>query len=153
MKTLKRIYTMLLAVAMSVMSVGAMTAFAAENVDSANVTIASENADTGIAPASTNHFIRTDNRSFSSSAVGGSFTCLSGVIKFSGTFTPSNGSTILAVRLHNLSTGQLVREWQSSNGRIGDTISVPAGMVYQFEYLRAYGTQQVSVSNKIYQVE
>lgn len=151
MKTLKKFYAMLLAVTMSVMSVGTMTAFAAEKVDTSNVTIESVKADTGIAPQA-DHLMKTDNRSFTSSAVGGEVYCISGVIKFSGTFTPNNGSTILAVRLHNLTTGQLVREWQSSNGSFGDTINVPRNNVYQFEYLRAYGSQRVSVTNNIYQV-
>ena len=151
MKKFKRIFGLMLAVVMAVMSLGAVTAFAAETTIPNENEVQVVNFDDEVALA-TDYYIRTDSCSFTTSAAGGSFTCTTGKIKFNCSFTPSNGSTILAVRLHDVTTGQMVREWQSSNGTVDTTISVTRNHVYIFEYLRASGTSTVRVTNYIYQV-
>lgn len=152
MKNFKRIQAMFLAIIMAVMTIGATTAFAAENTSMENV---HENEKNLVASGTYDALITTDRRSIttSKSAAGSSFICLTGTIKFNATFNQVDGNTILAVRLYQVASGGniLLREWQSSNGSIRDSISVSPNGTYIFEYLLARGTKTVSVTNSIYQ--
>lgn len=57
-----------------------------------------------------------------------------------------SGNTILAVRLYDDTTGTFIGEWQSSSGLLSQTnISVISGHSYHWEYLVAYGTQNLKL--------
>lgn len=151
MKTFKRIQAMFLAVVMAVMTIGATTAFAAES------SVHTELSSQAVSPAS---IVTIVNQSFdmTGSHRGATRTYNYSGIGFTCQFTDQNGKqlsdgTILAVRLYNASTGELVREWQSSNGAIivaSPTLSINKGGRYYFQYMVAYGTQNLNIRMHIY---
>ncbi len=142
MKTFKRIQVLFLAVIMAVMTFGATTAFAAEDTDNIiNVT----STQSGLPQLVDDSSIVLSNST--PSVAGKSFVATTPKLWFGVGFTPTNGSVIVAVRLHDKTTNQVVQEWQSSNGAVNATISVTPGHTYIFEYLRAYGTQNVKLHN------
>lgn len=150
---MKKIFVMLLAVVMTVMSVGATTAFAAEAThvdDMINVSEAEEN----VARYSYIHELvpKDVNYEVVTSRAGHEFQCFSNKAYINITFSPGDGNSILAVRLKDANNGATIKEWQSSNGRIQGEISVDTGRDYIFEYLCAYGTRTITVQNHSYEI-
>lgn len=142
---------MFLAIVMAVMTFGATTAFAAENtVQEVHST------QTAVPMALTNIVKQSFN--MTGSHTGSTRTYNYSGIGFTCQFTDQNGNklndgTILAVRMYNANTGELVREWQSSSGMIivpSPTLKVNRGGRYYFQYLVAYGTQSLRINMSIY---
>lgn len=134
MKTFKRIQVMLLAVIMAVMTIGTTTAFAAER----NTVVS-------------NLFKEGYNITTTHSSAGQTFDIPENASEVLFEARYSNSNTVVAVRLHDQTTGE-VREWQTTNGRLDIYASVTQGHRYIFEYLVAYGTGTVYVSNTVYAV-
>ncbi len=152
MKTFKRIQAMVLATIMSVMTLGTTTAFAAEdtmNNTREDIPVVSE-SNAGIVPLDSLRFMDSVTISTTHSESGRNFVAGSNNLRFDASFT-TGGNPIVAIRLHDVSAGGVViREWQSSNGKIQDTVGVTRGRTYVFEYLVAYGSRSVQVSNVIF---
>lgn len=150
MRKFKRIQAMFLAVILAVMSIGTTTTFAAENTMSTNY------AEETVSPASLTTIV---NQTFNINGyhTGSTRTYNYDGIGFNCTFKDQNGNaltdgSILAVRLYT-SSGQLVKEWQSSNGMIvvaSPTLKLTNGNRYYFQYLVAYGTQNMQINMHIY---
>lgn len=132
MKNFKRLTSMLLAVIMVAMTLCSTTAFAAERTN-----VIRE--------------IRTDTVSIStsSSKTGYAFVCPSSELMFE--LNNPNSNTIIAVRLHNQTTNTFLGEWQTNKGTLTKNVNVTPGNTYIFEYLVAYGSGSVTVTNKIYE--
>lgn len=146
MKLFKRISAMSLAVIMAVALLGTSTAFAMENVNlHENTIIESTSNQSGIPQIVDDVGIVLSNAQ--PSIAGNPFVATTPKLWFGVSFRPANGSVILAVRLHDKTTNQVIQEWQSSNGSINQTISLTQGHTYIFEYLRAYGDQTVNLHN------
>lgn len=154
MKFFKRIQTFLLATIMAVMSIGSTTAFAAEKPIEAKTAFNSvietdaENTTERSALVTLVHqnFKISGSHTGSSRSYGYSyitFTCL--FRDQNGNQLP-NGSTILAVRLYDATTGQKVNEWQGSNGVVmSQSIAINTSHRYYFQYVVAYGTANLSL--------
>lgn len=155
MKIFKRFQALVITFIMIASTVGATTAFAAENDSQQNVAAISAASET-ISPMYVEEKLLTSDIStitLTRSVAGHTFWTVYGKIHFRCTFTTPGGN-IVAVRLRNYTaSGRIEKEWQSSNGVIEDTISIDPGMLYQFEYLVAYGSGTVSFSNYIYSVQ
>lgn len=134
MKNFKRIQAMFLAVIMAVMTIGTTTAFAAERSNIAR-----------------RLFIEGYNISTTSSAAGQSFELPSNASQILFEVRYSNSNTIIAVRLHDQTTGE-VKEWQTSTGKLNVYANATAGHRYIFEYLVASGSGTIHVSNTVYAV-
>ena len=147
MKNFKRIQSMFLAVIMAVVTFGSSTAFAAGNTSPTEM-LNTESITTY------ETLIQSENRTISttSSAAGSTFMPGALQIRFVATFA-SGSNRIVAIRLHQYLLGNdvVVKEWQSSNGTISDTINVVINAGYCFEYLLASGSQ-VTVYNNIYRI-
>lgn len=152
MKLFKRIPSFILAVVMALTVVGTNTAFAAEIDQNTTITEASSTATTrsGLVLLVDNTF------NMSGTHVGASRTYNYNAIAFdcqvrdkNGNYLP-NGSTILAVRLYDDTNGAM-KEWQtSSDGLVVISWPITSGHRYHFEYLVAYGTQDLKITMKIY---
>lgn len=149
MKLFKRISAIFLAVIMTVTTFGYTTAFAAENTDSQQKFAVISTQSNDFQVVNDYNIILSNSRP---SAAGNPFVPTTSRLWLGVGFTPTNGSVILAVRLRVYSTNQIVGEWQSSNGSINEIVSVTPGQTYIFEYLRAYGTQNINVHNFGYSV-
>lgn len=147
MKNFKRIQSMFLAVIMAVVTFGSSTAFAAGNTSPTEM-LNTESITTY------ETLIQSENRTISTtnSAAGSTFMPGALQIRFVATFA-SGSNRIVAIRLHQYLLGNdvVVKEWQSSNGTISDTINVVINAGYCFEYLLASGSQ-VTVYNNIYRI-
>lgn len=139
MKIFKRILTLLLVAIMAISTFGTTTAFAAEQ----------PTYDTN---AIRLFEIRKDSKNITatSPANGGTFSSSSNEIRFELRYSKAN--TIVAVRLHDQATGQTIQEWQTSSGSLDMYVNVTPGHSYYFEYLVAYGSGTVSITNTIYRV-
>ncbi len=155
MSIFKRVSTFALTLAMictAVLGVGATTAFAAEVTPEEQevVEIVSVSKDDTTASPRVTGAIADDTFNISGYHRGGSrvYNCdyvwiYCHFTNTDGSSLPS-GSTILAVRLYDDTTGAFVGEWQSSSGLINQrNISVVSGHRYHWEYLVAYGTQNL----------
>lgn len=147
MKNFKRIQAMFLAVIMAVVTFGASTAFADENTSTVEMLSAESTT-------AYETLIQSENRTISTTKSAAGTTFMPGAlqIRFVATFA-SGSNRIVAIRLHRYVMGSdiVVKEWQSSNGTISDTINVELGNGYCFEYLLASGSQ-VTVYNTIYRI-
>ena len=150
MKKFKRILSLFFAVFMAVMTVGATTAFAAET------NVKADYMDNSVSPAATTTIVnQTFNISGSHTGSVRTYNCNG--IGFTCTFKDQNGNpltdgSILAVRLYTRS-GQLVKEWQGSNGMIvvaSPSINLTYGGRYYFQYIVAYGTPNMRINMNIY---
>ncbi len=134
MKNFKRIQAMFFAIIMAVMTIGATTVFAAERTDVARQL-----------------FTEGYNISTTSPAAGQSFELPSNASQIFFQVRYSSSNTIIAVRLHDQTTGE-VKEWQTSTGRLDEYTDATAGHRYIFEYLVASGSGTIHVSNTVYAV-
>lgn len=143
MKKFKRIQALFLALVMALMTFGTTTAFAATAVETE-----------AVQPRTIRAFEILKDFSggitTSRSAAGQAFTSTSNELLFEASYSASN--TIVAVRLHDQTTGSVVGEWQTSTGYVDDYVNVTKGHTYIFEYLVAYGSGTVYVSNTVYAV-
>ncbi len=151
MKLFKRISAMFMAVIMTVAIFAGTTAFAAEDTNLHKENIIEMTSVQRVLPQPVND-VNIVLSNAQPSAAGNPFVAEQPKLWFGVGFSPANGSVVLAVRLHDKTTNQVVQEWQSSNGSISKTIPVTQGHTYIFEYLRAYGTQNVNVHNYGYGV-
>lgn len=162
MKLFKRISAMMLAVIMTVMTLGTTTAFAAEPVTEDAVWVTSEEIEVvdnnELAPQSAVVTVLNQSFSMSGTHTGSTRTYNYNNIGFNCSFTNQNGNTpsdgtVLAVRLYNASTGALVNEWQGSNGYVAaPAFSINYGGRYYFKYLVAYGTQNLKINMWIFTI-
>lgn len=146
MKLFKRISAMFMAVIMTVAVFGATTAFAAEDTNLYKEDLVAMTSVQRVLPQPVND-VNIILSNAQPSAAGNPFVAEQPKLWFGVEFTPTNGSVIVAVRLHDKTTNQVVQEWQSSNGSVNKTIPLTIGHTYMFEYLRAYGTQNVRLHN------
>lgn len=157
MNILKRVSTFALTLAMvftSVLNIGVPIAFAAEVTSEKQEiieTISVSEEDVTLSPKTTGG-IADDTFNISGYHRGASrvYNCSYVWIycHFSNTDGSSlgNGNTILAARLYDDTTGAFIGEWQSSSGLLSQTnISVISGHSYHWEYLVAYGTQNLKL--------
>lgn len=156
MNKIKRFYALLLAVIMAIMSIGTTTAFAAETTREEFIsieTVSVENVnddESGVMPAVLETVL---HQTFSISGVhtGSTRTYNLDQISFICTFKDSNNQTltdgtILAIRLYDATTNTLVQEWQDSDGDIvTQMFSINRSHRYYFQYLVAYGTQNLNL--------
>lgn len=164
MKNFKRIQAMFLAVIMAVMTIGSTTAFAAESASNGSTWVTTDEfeivGNTVSNVSENSNMITLVNQSFPMSGVhtGSTRTYNYYTLGFICNFTDQNGNipsdgTILAVRLYNASTNTFVKEWQGSNGCVlGRTIPITYGNRYYFQYLVAYGTNNLKVDMLIFTV-
>ena len=168
MKNFKRFQALVLTFVIIMSTFGATTAFAAEATPTGDTTaVTAEDASLQnvsaisaasetIHPMSVNERLLTSDIqtiTLTSSVAGHTFWTVYGKIHFRCEFTTPGGN-IVAVRLRNYTAnGRIEKEWQSSNGKIEDTVNIDPSMLYQFEYLVAYGSGTVSFKNWIYSVE
>lgn len=138
MKKIKRLSALLLTLVVTIFTFSSTTAFAAETIDYSNDEVQSAAV---VILADEDFSIST-----SRSAAGNIFQTSTGSFMFDVDFTPAAGR-IVAVRLHDVTTHSIVQEWQSSNGSICYVVHLSAGHRYQFEYLLASGSGNVTVSN------
>ena len=143
MKKFKRIQALLLALVMALMTFGTTTAFAATAVETEAVQPRVIRAIQILKESS-------GGITTSRSAAGQAFTSTSNELQFEASYSASN--TIVAIRLHDQTTGSIVDEWQSSNGSFLHNVNVTKGHRYIFEYLVAYGSGTVYVTNTVYAV-
>lgn len=159
MKLFKRIQSLMLATIMMVMASGTTTAFAAENAPENAVWTATESSEVSDANTAARAGLVTlvnDTFNMSGTHRGASRTYNYNAIAFdcsirdqNGNYLP-NGSTILAIRLYDDTNGAM-KEWQtSSNGLVVMSWPITRGHRYHFEYLVAYGTQNLRINMKIY---
>lgn len=154
MSIFKRVSTFALTLAMvftAVLGIGATTAFAAEVTPEEQEVVESitVSEEVSVSPRVTGA-IADDTFNISGYHRGGSrvYNCnyvwiFCHYTNTDGSSLP-NGSTILAVRLYDDTTGAFVGEWQSSSGLISQAnISVVPGHRYHWEYIVAYGTQNL----------
>lgn len=155
MNIFKRVSTFALTLAMvftAVLGIGATTAFAAEVTPEEQEIVetfsVSEEAVT-ISPRATGG-IANDTFNISGYHRGASRVYNCNYVWIYCTFTNTdgsyleNGSTILAARLYDDTTGAFINEWQSSSGLLHQAnIPVVSGHSYHWEYLVAYGTQNL----------
>lgn len=146
MKLFKRISAMFMAIIMTVAVFGTTTAFAAEDTSLHKEDIIEITSVESGLPQPVND-VNVVLSNAQPSAAGNPFVAEQPKLWFGVEFYPTNGSVVVAVRLHDKTTNQVVQEWQSSNGSINKVISLTQGHTYIFEYLRAYGTQNVSLHN------
>lgn len=161
MKTLKRISTFALAVAMvftSAIGIGTTTAFAAEAMpeECEIVENTSEVVENITISPRTNSEIADDTFNIVGYHKGGSRYYYCNYVWIFCSFKNANGtalpegSTILAVRLYDDTTSTFVGEWQSSSGLINQrNISVVSGHKYHWEYIVAYGTQNLQLRSQL----
>ena len=149
---MKKIFVMLLAVVMTVMSVGATNAFAAEITPENDIIVAENNETVTPRYVENKRFTEVVYPTITSPVPGRKFFGDGyNQLRIKVNFTPSGGSHILAVRLHNVTIGgTLVQEWQSSNGVINVIANVDPHMEYQLAYLVAYGSGTVNVTTEVY---
>lgn len=143
MKKFKRIQALFLTLVMALMTFGTTTAFAATAVETE-----------AVQPRTTRAIEILEDYSggitTSRSAAGQAFTSTSNELRFEINYSATN--TIVAVRLHDQTTGSVVGEWQDSSGDFYKHVQVTKGHTYIFEYLVAYGSGTVYVTNTVYAV-
>ena len=132
MKKFKRIQALLLAL----MTFGTTTAFAATAVETEAVQPRVIRAIEILKESS-------GGITTSKSAAGQAFTSTSNELQFEATYSASN--TIVAIRLHDQTTGSVAGEFLKN-------VNVTKGHRYIFEYLVAYGSGTVYVTNTVYAV-
>lgn len=149
MKTFKRISAMFMVFALSIMVLGYTTAFAAESTTPTYMTVP---ASAGDARSIICRQINKDsfNISTTNPHAGYSFNSTSNELLLE--IKVSDSSHIVAVRLHDQTTNQMVGEWQLSSGKIEPYVNVTKGHDYICEYLVASGSGWVTVTNTIYAV-
>ena len=148
----KRVNTLIHSVIMAVMTFSPTTVFAADNTPK-NFENANKNIETVSARSyETVNMTERLSITLTQPAAGATFLGAASKFRIRVTFSPSGGNTILAVRLHNYTTGgTFLQEWQSSNGIIDVTVD-NTGMLYQLEYLLASGSGTVTVNTTVYNV-
>lgn len=156
MKLFKRIQALILATVMMIISSGTTTAFAAENATWVNTENVEVEHNTTTSTSSGLVLLVNDTFNMSGTHIGARRTYNYNAIAFDCTIRDQNGnalpngSTILAIRLHDDTDGA-VKEWQtSSGGLVVLSHPITKGHQFHFEYLVAYGTQNLKITMKIY---
>lgn len=150
MKHFKRIYIILLAVIVTVMSFTTTTAFAAEIYPEQLLSSTAENIEKEYSARTVRVLVNEEATISTTHSVAGTpFVFQETRLIFDVDYTPSSG-TVVAVRLHDQTTGE-VREWQSSNGTIVQSVYLTPGHSYIFEYLLASGSGSLTLTNHAYE--
>ena len=157
MKIFRRFQVIALAVVMAVMTLGTTTAFAAENTTEDAVWVKVDDVEI----TSPNSDVFADLIADDTWNINGTHTGVTRKYNYSyldfglwmyaqdGSSLPS-GSTILAIRLYDDTSGGY-REWQTSSEYIfKSTVELTYGHKYHFEYLVAYGTPALKLHMQIW---
>lgn len=140
MKKGKRFYSLLLAVVMAIMCFGTTTAFAATPQE-----------ETTVEPRAALTTLVDQTFNMSGSHTGSTRMYNVSNMSFVCSFTDQNGNlldsnTILAIRLYDATTGQLVREWQGSRSTVlSQTFYPNPNHSYYFQYIVAHGVTNLRV--------